>query len=276
MTNMTVANTNNGFAPVTGLSGGVAGVAPAGDDARIAIHAQTVKLTEMAGEQILLLKRNESSGFPGAVLRVPVISRASILEGIVSGGADGILVRLLENQVIQAQRDIARAIVLNGGASVARADVGTMEGVIGFLGSSLPGARGPAVRAFRWTKELFAAMGPAIHAAAFAFYLERKPDVAALADQSMQLSKALPTINKYLGLVGMLFAARNAKADDDAAKAQISAADCVNLTEILAMALMLVETDPDGAVDGALITAFNHVAQLVDDCAARAVSDDVL
>lgn len=233
-------------------------------NARISINSQDKAPVASSGYQVLTLKKN-NNGFPGASFAAPVISKGQILSLINEQAEACPLLDVLVETVTQGQRDLVRAAILNGlqpdFGSVSEAAL-LLPGVVEFLQSS--GAAG-----FRFTKDVFELVAPAIRNATLAFYIEKRPQVAQLS-AAEQIGAATATINKYAGLLNMLYVTRNAK--EESGKAIFSPSDADNLVAIIAMAA--AEAEASGA--DALAAALAGVGKFASDACDRANSADLI
>lgn len=232
-------------------------------NARISINSQDKAPVASSGYQVLTLKKN-NNGFPGASFAAPVISKGQILSLINEQAESCPLLDVLVETVTQGQRDLVRAAILNGlqpdFGSVSEAAL-LLPGVVEFLQSS--GAAG-----FRFTKDVFELVAPAIRNATLAFYIEKRPQVAQLS-AAEQIGAATATIVKYAGLLNMLYVTRNAK---ESGKAIFSPSDAENLVAIIAMAA--AEAEASGA--DALAAALAGVGKFASDACDRASAADLL
>lgn len=237
--------------------------AAAGLNGRVDIYKADSTLTPMAGCHVLTLKRNDK-GFNGAVFRAPVIGKAHVWELLQAQGQDCPLLALLVDAVTQGQRDKVRAAILNGiepgMGSIAQVDL-ELPAIVEFMQSS--GAAG-----FRFTKDVFESIAPLVRAAAFGFYLERRPAVVGLSPAE-QLGAATPTINKYMALLNTLYVTRAAK--EEAQKAVFAPTDAENLVAILAAAAVRAEAETPE-----LAGALAGVGKMAEEAMTRATSADLI
>lgn len=196
---------------------------------------QVALVPKAAGFQAMLLKRNDK-GFNGAAFSAPVISAADVIANIEAAGVNSPLVSLCVAALEQGQRDLVRSKILNGlepGVGSLGIEELQIDSVLGFMASS--GSAG----IFRFSKEVFDLVSPIIRLAVLAFYCEKRPQDAELPEAEL-MQKAIPTINRYLGLVWQLHQTRNAK--DESQKAYFVPEQAANLVQILSIA---ADSNPD-------------------------------
>lgn len=231
----------------------MAGAIAANSADRIAIHAQDVKLTTVAGETILLCKKNDK-GFAGCVARVPSISAQVVADFAATADdvAKSRIYGIVASALTQAQRDILRNSFMLGAGSVER-DAVSIAGALEFLANT--GAAG-----WRFTKDVLDSIAPIVGAAAFAYWCEVKGDAVNSLSEEEKLAASKTFVTRIAGMLETLFISRN---KDDAAKASFDEKNGAHLQKVFAMALDLGEEQEN----------LQNVLQLIDAAVLRGTQD---